>query len=118
MGNSGLIWITCANLSGQRYSSAGSLSYELAVLVGHVHLGDANTPAAFYHPAFGNKLIVFPGRGDEMDIELRCHVGSDDRVSRIGKSLVGNSANNAAENHPVEIHIFRAHLHGDPGVPV
>lgn len=54
----------------QRDGGAGGSGDELAVLVGHCHLGDADPPAGPDHTAFGDKLIFYIGAGDKMYVEL------------------------------------------------
>ena len=87
----------------QGNGGAGGFGDELAVLVGHGHLRDADPPAGSDHTAFGDKLIFNVGAGDKMDVELRGYVRGYYRVGAVGKSLVGHRHDYAAEDQVVEV---------------
>src|SRR4030042_1438880 len=89
---------------------AGGFGDELAVLVGHRHLRDADPLPSPYHPAFGDKLVFYIGTGDKMDVELGGNVGGDYRVGTVGKSLVGYRHDDATEDQVVEVGVFGLQL--------
>jgi len=103
-------------LLDQGDGGAGGFGYELAVLVRHCHLRDADPPAGSDHTAFSNKLIFYIGTGDKVDVELGGNVRCDYRVGAVGKSLVCHRHDYAAENQVVEVEVFGLQFRRHPGI--